>query len=115
MFKGRVLLLTSDGKPAETPFLLQSLDFTNCSLTAEDDGVQDETVLKPLHLLDHFGLCIGGAIMVNDPQTSLQSHVCSHLMFGDGVHGRRDKGCLKRYALGNRGIKDDFGRCKTNV
>lgn len=101
--------LTSDRETTETPLGLQILGLTNGSLGRENDGVQDETVLVSLHLADHLGLVLGGTVVVDNTQTTEQGHVDSHVVLGDGVHGRGQKRSLQGDALGNRGVQADIG------
>lgn len=53
--------------------------------------------------------------MVNDTKTTLQSHVDSHLVLGDGVHGGRDEGSLESDALGDRSIERHRRGSEANV
>lgn len=53
--------------------------------------------------------------MVNDTKTTLQSHVDSHLVLGDGVHGGRNEGSLESDALGDRSIERHRRGSEANV
>jgi len=110
-----MLLLTSNWETTEAPFLLQALDLSNCSVTVQDDGIQNKAVFIPLDLLDHLGLLISRAIVVDNTQTSLQSHMDSHLVFGDGVHGRGHERNLKGDALGDWGVENNLRSCKSDI
>lgn len=88
------LQLTRDRKSSKTPLLFQSFGFSDGGLTGDDERVYDEAVLVPLDFSYHICLGVGRTVVVNDTKTALQGHVDSHLMFGDGVHRRRDKGSL---------------------
>lgn len=102
-------VLTSYGEASEAPFGLERLSLSNGGLGRENDRVQDETVLVSLDLSDHLGLILRGTIMVDDTQTAQKSHVNSHVVLSDSVHGRGEKGNLQRDTLGDGGIKDDIG------
>lgn len=47
--------------------------------------------------------------MVDDTQTTEQSHVDGHVVLSDSVHGRRQKRSFQRDALGNGGVQSDIG------
>lgn len=53
--------------------------------------------------------------MVNDTQTSLESHVDSHLVLRDSVHGGRHEGSLESDALGDGGVECYLGGREANV
>ena len=97
--------LTSDREATEAPLGLQLLGLADGGLGREDNGVKDEAVLVSLHLANHLSLGLGGAVVVNDTETTEQGHVDGHVVLGDGVHGRRQKRSLQRDTLGNGGIK----------
>ena len=78
--------LTSDWETTEPPLLLQGLHLSDSGVTAEDDRIEDKAVLETLDLLDHLGLRICRAVVVNNTKTSLQCHMCSHLVFRYGIH-----------------------------
>lgn len=101
--------LTSDGEATETPLGLELLGLTNGSLRGENDGVQDETVFVSLNLADHLGLVLGSTVVVDNTKTTEQGHVDSHVVLGDSIHGRGQKGSLQRNTLGHRGIKGNIG------
>ena len=101
-------LLTSDRETTEAPPLLQSLRLSDCGLGGDDDGVQDEAVLETLDLADHLGLLVGRAVVVNNTKTTEESHVDGHVVLGDGVHGRGEKGGLEGDALGDGRVKGDL-------
>ena len=107
--------LTSHGKTTETPLLLEGNGFANSGVPIDDNRVEDEAVLVALHLADHVGLSIGGTVVVDHTQTTLESHVDGHLVLCDRVHGRRDEGGLESDPLGDRRIKHDLGGGKPNV
>lgn len=110
-----MLRLTSDGETTKAPFLLKSLGLADSGVAGNDDGVEDETVLVSLDLADHVGLSLGRAVVVNDTQTALESHVDGHLVLSDRVHGGRDEGGLEGDALGDGGIKSHRRGSKANV
>ena len=99
--------LTGDRETAEAPFLLKSAGLANGGLLGDDNGVGDEAVLVALDLAHHVGLAIRRAVVVDDTQATLQSHVDSHLVLGDGVHGRRQERSLESDALGDRRVERD--------
>lgn len=107
--------LTGDGETTETPSLLEGTGFTDSGLAGDDDGVGNEAVLESLDLGNHLGLLVGRAVVVNDTQTTLQSHVDGHLVLGDGVHGRGDEGGLEGDSLCYGRIKGNIGGGETNV
>lgn len=94
-------MLTSNWETTETPLLLQSLDFSDSGVTVKNDWVEDEAVLVSLDLLNHLCLLVGRAVVVNDTQSSLQSHVDSHIVLSNGVHGRGDEWGLEGNSLGD--------------
>lgn len=107
--------LTSHRETTKAPFLLESLGITDGSIAVNDDRVEDETVLVSLDLADHVGLSLGGAVVVNDTKTTLESHVDGHLVLSDGIHGGREEGGLEGDALGDGSIETDFRGSKANV
>lgn len=107
--------LTGDRETAKAPFLLQGLGFTNSGALADDNRIIDKAVFVSLDLPDHGGLRVGRAVVVNDTQTTLQSHMNGHFMLGDGVHGRRNEGRLQDDVLGNGRIERDLRGSKANV
>lgn len=107
--------LTSNWETSEAPFLLKSLGLANSGVTADDNRVEDEAVLVTLHLADHVGLSIGRAVVVNNTQTTLESHVDGHLVLSDSVHGGGDEGSLERDALGDGRVEGDLRGREANV
>jgi hypothetical protein len=101
-------VLTGDRKSTETPLFLERLSLCHGGLGRDDNGIEDETVLEALHLAHHLGLIILGAVVVNHTETSKQSDVYGHVVFGNSVHGRGDEWCLEGNALRNWGIKGDI-------
>lgn len=108
-------ILTSDGEATKAPFLFESLSLANSGVFGDEDWVVDEAILVSLHLADHFSLIFWRAVVVNDTNTALKSHVDGHFVLGHGVHGRGHKGGLERDALGNGRIKGDIGGGEANV
>jgi hypothetical protein len=106
---------TGDWETTETPLLLQGLGLTHGGGWAKHDWVEDEAVLVTLDLLDHLGLLIGGAVVVNNTETSLESHVDGHVMLSDSVHRRGDKRSLQGDTLGDWGIESYSGSWETNI
>jgi hypothetical protein len=100
--------LTSDREATEAPLGLQLLGLTDGGRGREHNGVQDETVLVSLHLADHLGLVLGGAVVVDDTETTEQGHVDSHVVLGDSVHGGGHEGGLQRDTLSDRGGQVNF-------
>ncbi len=98
---------TSDWETTKSPLLLQSPNLTDSLVLAEDDWVEDETVLETLNLLNHLGLLLWGAVVVDDTETSLESNGDGHLVLGDSVHRRGDKWSLEGDALGDWGLEGD--------
>lgn len=109
------MVLTCDGETTETPLLLESLGLTNGGVAVNDNGVKDEPVLVALDLANHVGLGLGGAVVVDDSKTALQSHMNGHLVLGNGVHGGRHEGGLESDTLGDGGIKRHLRGRKANV
>lgn len=107
--------LTGDGETAEAPFLLESAGLADGGLLGDDDRVGDEAVLVPLNLAHHVGLAVGRAVVVDNTQTALQSHVDGHLMLGDRVHGRGQEGRLQGDALGDGRVEVDLGGGEADV
>lgn len=107
--------LTGNGEAAKAPFLLEGLGLANGQVAVDDDGVEDEAVLVALDLADHVGLGLGGAVVVDDAEAALESHVDGHLVLGDGVHGGRDEGRLEGDALRDGRVERDLGGGEANV
>ena len=101
--------LTSDRETTETPLRLEILGLSDGGLGRENDRVQDEAVLISLDLADHLSLVLRSAVVVDNTQTTEESHVDGHVMLGDGVHGGRQKGGLQGDALGNWSVQADVG------
>lgn len=99
--------LTSHGETTEAPLRLQLLGLANGGRRGEDHGVQDEAVFIPLHLANHLSLLLRGAVVVDNTQTTEQSHVDGHVVLSDGVHGGRHEGSLQGHPLGDGGIQND--------
>ena len=104
------MCLTGHWESAEVPFGLQFLCLCDGCARGQNDGVKDEAVLIALHLPDHLSLVIGWAVVVNDSQTTEQSHVDSHVMFGHRVHGGREEWGLDGEPPGHLGIQGNV-RC----
>lgn len=102
--------LTSHRETTETALSLELLDLTNSESRRNDDRLGNEAVLVTLNLPNHLGLVIGSAIVVNNAQTTEESHMNSHLVLSDSVHGRRHKRGFEGDTLGNGGIKGHLGR-----
>ena len=100
---------TSDRESTKSPLLLQSNRLSDSGIPADDNRVEDETVLVTLDLADHVCLCIGRAVVVDHTKTTKKGDVNSHVVLGDCVHGRRDKRRLQGDTLRDRGIEDDIG------
>jgi hypothetical protein len=100
-------MLTSDRETTETPPLLERLGLCDSGGRRNDNGVEDKAVLKALDLAHHLGLVILRAVVVNHTKATEQGNVDSHVVFGDRVHGRRDKGCLESDALRDGSIEVD--------
>ena len=107
--------LTSDGEATEPPLLLEGLSLADSGVAVNDNGVEDEAVLVALDLADHVGLGVGGAVVVDDTEATLQGHVDGHLVLGDSVHRRRDEGGLEGDALGDGGVEHHLGGREANV
>ena len=101
--------LTSDRETTETPLCLEILGLSDGGLGRENDRVQDEAVLISLDLADHLSLVLRSAVVVDNTQTTEESHVDGHVMLGDGVHGGGQKGGLQGDALGNWSVQADIG------
>lgn len=91
---------TSNWERRETNGLLQSSDVTHGDIWGNNDGVVDETVLELLHLSHHLSLLIGRAVVVNNTDTTQESHVDSHVLLSDGIHRGRQEGALHGDLLG---------------
>jgi hypothetical protein len=100
--------LTSDGETAETELLLESDGLADGGLGGDDDRVEDETVLVALDLADHLGLLVGGAVVVDNTETTEEGHVDGHVVLGDGVHGGGEEGSLEGDALSDGRVKGDL-------
>ncbi len=107
--------LTSHRETTETPLLFESLCFSDRGIATKHNRINDEAVLVSLHLLNHLGLLVGRAVVVDDTQTTLQSDGNSHFVLSDGIHGGGDKWCLEGNALGDWRLQRDFGRGEANV
>lgn len=101
--------LTSDRETTKAPLGLQVLGLSDGGFGRKNNWVKDKAILISLHLADHLSLVFGCAVVVNDTQATKQSHVNSHVVLGDGIHGRREKGRLQRDTLGDGGIQADIG------
>lgn len=106
---------TCDWETAEAPFLLQSLDFLDGLILAEDNRVEDEAILVTLDLLDHLCLLVWRAVVVNNTETTLESHGDGHLVLSDSVHRRRNEWGLENNSLGHRRLEADRGCWESNV
>lgn len=100
---------TSDRETTEAPSRLKLLGLRNGSLGRNNDRVENESILVSLDLADHLGLVFGRAIVVNNTETSEKRHMDGHVVFGDSVHRRGQKRRFQGNALGDRGIKGNFG------
>jgi hypothetical protein len=100
--------LTCDWETTEAPSLLKSLGLCDSGSGRNNNGVKNESVLEALDLANHLRLVILRAVVVDHTKTAQESNVDSHVMFGDGVHGRRDEGGLEGDALRDRGVKVDI-------
>lgn len=113
--------LTSDWETTESPLLLQSPGFSDSCGWGNDDWVEDEAVLVALDLANHLGLVVGGAVVVDDTETSEESHVDGHVVLGDSVHRRGQEWGLEGDALGDWGVEVDsagweaYGLCEQAV
>lgn len=112
---GRAKKLTCDGETTESPLLLEGLGLADGGLTADDNGVEDKTVLIALDLADKVGLGLGRAVVVDDTETTLKGHVDGHLVLGDGVHGRGHERGLQADLLGDLGVESDGRGREANV
>lgn len=106
---------TSNWKSTEAPLLFQSLCFSNSGITAKNDRVEDEAIFVSLDFLDHLCLFIGRTVVVNNTQTSLQCHMDSHFVLGNGIHGGRHERGFEGDALGDGRLEDNLGSSETNV
>lgn len=82
---------------------------SDLALGAQNDGVGDETVLELLDAVDHGGLLLGCAVVVDDTETTVESESNGHtaeirnapLSFAnspvlrDSVHGGREEGSVE--------------------
>lgn len=105
--------LTGYGKATKSPLSLQILGLANSGLWRKANRIENETILVSLHLPDHFGLIFRRAVMVNDTKTAEQSHMDSHVMLGDSIHGRRQERGLQGNTLGNGCVESDLRRSET--
>lgn len=115
MYKTVVHRLTCDGETTKVPLLLEGLSLTDSGVAVNDNGIKYETVLITLDLANHVGLSIGRAVVVDNTQTTLESHVDGHLVLGNGIHRRRDERGLERDPLGDRGVEADLRGREANV
>lgn len=100
---------TSNWERRETNSFFQSSDLTHGEVRRDDDGIVDETVLKFLHLSHHFRLLIGRTVVMNDTNATQESHVDSHVLLGNCVHRRRQKGALHGDFLGQLRFQLNLG------
>lgn len=107
--KKKFVKLTSDRETTKAPLGLELLSLADGGLGRENNGVENEAILVSLDLADHLGLGLGGAVVVDDTETTEQGHVNGHVVLGDGVHGRGQKRSLQGDTLGDRGIKRHIG------
>jgi hypothetical protein len=84
-------------------------------LGAHDDRVEDESVLVLLDLADHLGLLLGAAVVVDDSESSEESHEDGHVGLGDSVHGGGNEGELEGDLLGDLGVEGDLVGGETDV
>lgn len=103
------LKLTSDREATEAPFGLQVLSLADGGLGGEDDGIEDEAVLVSLDFTDHLGLVLSAAVVVDDTQTTEQSHMNGHVVLGDSVHGGGQQRSLQRNTLSDGGVQNGIG------
>lgn len=102
--------LTSHGKSPESPFGLQLLCISDRRLRRQNNGVQDEAVLVPFHLLHHLRLLFWRAVVVDNAQPAQKSHMDGHVVFSHRVHGRRQERGLQGEPPGYLGIQGNV-RC----
>jgi hypothetical protein len=100
---------TSDRETTEAPGRLKLLGLRNGGLGRDNDRVENETILVSLDLADHLGLVFGRAVVMDNTETSEKRHVDGHVVFSDSVHRRGQKRRFQGNALGDRGIKGNFG------
>ena len=93
----------SDGDAGITKGVLDVDDILDGVGRREADGVGDETILVLLDLVNLGGLRLDAVVGMDDADASLEGHLDGHLGLSDGVHGRRDKGCLELDVLGKLG------------
>jgi len=101
-------MLTCDWETAKSPPLLERLGFRDGGGRRNDNGIEDEAVLESLDLAHHLGLVIRRAVVVDHTKPTEKRNVNSHVVFGDGVHGRGDKWRLEGDALRDRGVEGDI-------
>jgi hypothetical protein len=101
-------VLTCDWEAAEAPLCLECLCLSDRGLGRNDNRVKDEAVLEALDLAHHLGLVILRAVVVDHTESTQQRNVNRHVVFGDCVHGRGDKGRLDGNALRDWGIEVDI-------
>lgn len=102
------LVLTSNGEASKSKLGLESKHLLDGVLGGHDDGVGNESVLVLLDLLDHLGLLLGGAVVVDDTNTTEKSHSDGHLGLGDSVHGGGHKRSLEGDLLGQSSLERDL-------
>lgn len=107
--------LTCDGETAKAPFLLEGLGLLDGGAAVDNNGIEDEAVFVTLHLANHVSLLVGGAVVVDDTNTTLKSHVNGHLVLRDSVHGGRHEGSLEGDTLGDGRVENDLGSREANV
>lgn len=98
------MLLTRDRIPSKAPFLLQCLDFSNSGGGRYDNGIEDKTILESLDFPHHLSLIFGGAIVMDNAQSSQESHVYGHRVLGDSVHRRRQERGFESDSLCDGGV-----------
>lgn len=106
---------TCDWETSESPLLLQGNGFCDSGLGGNDNRVGDEAVLEALDLAHHLGLVVDGAVVVDDADSSQQSHVDGHVVLGDGVHRGRGEGRLEGDVARQPGAEIDVAGGEANV
>ena len=113
--KKRKTALTCDRKPSKAPSLLKQFGLANGGIPGDDNGVENKTIFIAFDLANHVGLGIGITVVVDNPQTTLERHVNSHFVLGNGVHGRRKERGLQGDPLGHGGVQGHLGSWKPDV
>mmetsp|Transcript_13474 Transcript_13474/g.25973 ORF Transcript_13474/g.25973 Transcript_13474/m.25973 type:complete len:580 (-) Transcript_13474:42-1781(-) len=112
---GAHLAVDGDGDAGEATLSLDAVHIGDGVVGGEHDGVGDEAVLVPLDGAHESGLLLNGVVVVDDADTTLESHVDGHLALGHGVHGGGHEGQAKVDLLGELGVERHLANAEAHV